>query len=88
MSPNRFRMFGIPVLVYAIICAACLYSNWSSILSAVLSIVSIVFISTCMVPYEKNIGADRVGHDHWSCVVETDYTDPILYSCVHDVGCP
>ena len=59
VSPNRFRMFGIPVLVYAIICAACLYSNWSSILSAVLSIVSIVFISTCMVRYEKNIGADR-----------------------------
>ena len=38
VSPNRFRMFGIPVLVYAIICAACLYSNWSSAFDSINSV--------------------------------------------------
>ena len=60
VSADRFKMFGIPVLVYAVICAACLYKNWSSILSAILSIVSIVFISMGIVRAEKR-NAERNG---------------------------
>ena len=55
VSSDRFRMFGIQTLIYAVICAACLYNNWSSVLSAVLSVISIVFISMSMVRYEKKI---------------------------------
>ena len=60
VSADRFKMFGIPVLVYAVICAACLYKNWSSILSTILSIVSIVFISMGIVRAEKR-NAERNG---------------------------
>lgn len=60
VSADRFKMFGIPALVYAVICAACLYKNWSSILSAVLSIVSIAFISMGIVHAEKR-NAERNG---------------------------
>lgn len=58
-SPDRFRQFAIPTLIYAIVCAACLYKNWSSILSAVLAIISVAFISSCMIRYER-----RIAHMH------------------------
>ena len=56
-SADRFRMYGIPVLVYAVVCAACLYNNWSSILSAVMAVVSIIFISMSIVRHEKRRAA-------------------------------
>ena len=58
ISAERFKMFGIPVLIYAIVSAACLYSNWSSILSAVMALVSIAFISVNISRGEKRRSAD------------------------------
>ena len=58
ISAERFKMFGIPVLIYAIVSAACLYNNWSSILSAVMAVVSIAFISVNISRGEKNLSAD------------------------------
>ena len=58
ISAERFKMFGIPVLIYAIVSAACLYSNWSSILSAVMALVSIAFISVNISRVEKKHFAD------------------------------
>ncbi len=58
ISAERFKMFGIPVLIYAIVSAACLYNNWSSILSAVMAVVSIAFISVNISRGEKRRSAD------------------------------
>ena len=58
ISAERFKMFGIPVLIYAIVSAACLYSNWSSILSAVMALVSIAFISVNISRGEKRRSSD------------------------------
>ena len=58
ISAERFKMFGIPVLIYAIVSAACLYNNWSSILSAVMALVSIAFISVNISRGEKRRSAD------------------------------
>lgn len=58
ISAERFKMFGIPVLVYAVVSAACLYKNWSSILSAVMAVVSIAFISVNISRGEKKRSAD------------------------------
>ena len=58
ISAERFKMFGIPVLIYAIVSAACLYNNWSSILSAVMAMVSIAFISVNISRGEKRRSAD------------------------------
>ena len=58
ISAERFKMFGIPVLIYAIVSAACLYNNWSSILSAVMAVVSIAFISVNISRGEKKLSAD------------------------------
>jgi hypothetical protein len=59
VSPERLKIIGMPTLVYSIICAAILYKNWSSILSAVLALVSVGFISLCLVKYEVRISAEH-----------------------------
>lgn len=52
-SATRYALMGVPVVIYAIICAICLYRNWSGIITSALSFISVGFISFSLVRYEK-----------------------------------
>lgn len=60
VSADRSVQMSVPVIIYSIVCAACLYRNWSSIMSPVLTLVSIFFISFCLGRYES-MKAQRCG---------------------------
>ncbi len=54
MSESRYRMMFLPVCIYSIVCAICLYRNWSGMMTPVLAIISSLFISFSLLKYEKH----------------------------------
>jgi len=60
-SATRYALMGVPVMIYAIICAICLYRNWSGIITSALSFISIGFISFSLVRYEKQTAQKNDG---------------------------
>ncbi|MGN0394982.1 MAG: DUF4153 domain-containing protein [Coprococcus sp.] len=52
-SAARYAIMGIPVIVYALLCAFCLYRNWSGIMTPIFTIISALFISFGLVKYEQ-----------------------------------
>ncbi len=53
-SVERYKIMAIPSALYALVCAICLYKNWSGIFTALFSFISVAFICFSLVRYEKN----------------------------------
>ena len=52
VSADRIKLIGIQIFIYALVCAFCLFDNWSSILSAVVALFSVGLITFCIAKYE------------------------------------
>jgi hypothetical protein len=52
---ERFAMMGIPTIVYAVICAICLYRNLSGIFSSFIGIITVCYMAFAFTRYEKYI---------------------------------
>lgn len=55
VSVKRYQAFCTATIVYAILTALCLYRNWSSILTPISSILSVLFLCFFIIKHEKLI---------------------------------